>query len=109
MLNLTRQERQVILFLVSVALAGAGIDFFAKRNSTAKTFLCSPADIGRVNLNQADKETLMDISGIGEKISQRIIEYRQQNGAFQEIEELKKIKGITDYRFEKLKDSLFIK
>ena len=109
MISLTRQERQVILFLTTVAFLGTGINFLLKKCSPVKNFLCFTQEIGKINLNQADKEMLESVSGIGEKLAQRIIEYRKQNDKFSELEELKKIKGISDDKFEKLKNSFLIK
>ena len=109
MLSLTRQERQVVLFFVSVALVGIGLDFLAKRYSKAQVAINNYQDIGKIDLNSADKELLISVSGIGEKLAGRIIEYRQRNGCFQELEELKNIKGISDYRYEKIKDSFILK
>lgn len=109
MFSLTRQERGVILFLITMALVGRGIEFLIKKYSSVRTFLCFNQDIGKVNLNKADKETLIGVPGIGERLAQRIIEHREKQGDFEEIEELKKIKGITAYRYEKFKDSFYIK
>jgi competence ComEA-like helix-hairpin-helix protein len=109
MLNLTRDERQVILFLITIALLGAGINFLIKRYSSLKTVISLEQNIGKIDLNKADKEILMSIVGIGEKLAQRILEYRRENGDFSELEELKKIKGISAYRFDKLKDSIYVK
>jgi len=108
MFSLTRQERGVVLFLLALALAGLGINFLVKRYAAVKAFVCVTPRMGKVNLNETDKQTLIGIPGIGEKLAQRIIEYRSQQGGFQEIEELKKIKGITGYRYEKIKDLLYI-
>lgn len=109
MLNLTKQERQVILFLIIVALVGTGINFLAKRYSAVEAVACFDQNIAKIDLNKADREMLVSITGIGEKLAQRILEYRNQNGDFTGVEELKKIKGITDYRYEKLKDLLFVR
>ena len=109
MFNLTRDERRAILFLGVLALVGAGIDFLVKVNSQARAVVCIREDIGRVNLNRADKQTLMSVKGIGEKLAGRIIEYREQQSGFKDPEELKNIKGINLYRYEKIKDSFFVK
>ena len=50
----------------------------------------------------------MLISGIGEKYAERIIELREQLGGFTSIEQLKKVKGIGDKRFEKIKNYVTI-
>ena len=109
MFNLTREERQVILFLISIALVGIGANFLLKKYAPHKTLAGFTQDIGKIDLNGADKDLLLSIPGIGEKLAQRIIEYREKQTGFSSVEELKNIKGITDYRYQKLKDYLMLK
>ena len=59
-----------------------------------------------VNINTADLKKLETLPGVGPAIAQRIIDYREQSGLFKSIEELKKVRGIGEKRFEKLKDSI---
>jgi competence protein ComEA len=56
-----------------------------------------------VNLNTASAAQLEAVPGIGAKMAQRIVEYRQKNGAFKKIEELMNVKGIGEKSFLKLK------
>lgn len=58
----------------------------------------------QINLNQADQQQLMSLSGIGEKKAKDIIAYREEKGSFKSIEDLKNISGIGQKTFEKLKD-----
>ena len=58
----------------------------------------------KININTADEKELMLLDGIGETYAKRITELRTQLGGFTSIEQLKKVKGIGDKRFEKLKD-----
>ncbi|MBL7196768.1 MAG: helix-hairpin-helix domain-containing protein [Candidatus Omnitrophica bacterium] len=108
LISLTRQERQVILFLIVIALLGLGINFLTKHFSQIRVIGYISQDIGKINLNQADKEALIDISGIGTKLAQRIIDYRQQKGWFRNITELKKIKGISESKYEAIKDYFIV-
>ena len=61
-----------------------------------------------VNLNQADKEMLMTLPGIGESKAESILEYRKEHGKFGSIEEIKEIPGIKDGVFQKIKDKITI-
>lgn len=62
------------------------------------------APSGRINLNSASAIELQMIPGIGEVLSQRIIDYRDANGGFQTVQELMEIKGIGEKTFAKIAD-----
>lgn len=62
----------------------------------------------KININTADLTELDKISGIGPAIAQRIIDYRNTNGDYQTIEDIKNIKGIGDVTFEKMKDLITV-
>ena len=62
----------------------------------------------KVNINTANQSELETLPGIGPSLASRIIEYREQNGKFNTIEELKNVKGIGDAKFEDLKNSATI-
>lgn len=59
---------------------------------------------GKVSLNSASSEELQTLTGIGPALATRIIEYREHNGSFKTIEDLKQVSGIGDKTFDKLKD-----
>lgn len=61
------------------------------------------------DLNKADKIELDALPGIGPALAQRILDYREEHGAFRSIEELKNVKGIGDAMFEKLRQYLTVK
>ena len=68
----------------------------------------STASSDLVNINTADAERLETLKGIGPALAQRIIEYREQNGAFQSIDELKNVRGIGQKKFDAFKDKITI-
>lgn len=63
---------------------------------------------GLININTADEKQLQQIKGVGPAIAGRIIEYRENNGAFKSIDEIKKVRGIGDKTFEKMKDQITV-
>lgn len=70
------------------------------KDNTAKSNL--------ININTADQKTLEELPGIGPTLAQRIIEYREKNGYFQSIEDIKKVSGIGEKRFEDIKDLITV-
>ena len=63
----------------------------------------------KVNINKSNLTELTSIPGIGESTAQKIIDYRNENGKFSSIEDLKKVSGIGDKKFEKIKEYIDIK
>jgi len=72
----------------------------AKPATTAKAHATAA---NPVNLNTASVTQLQTLPGIGASAAQRIVEYRQKNGAFKKIEELMNVRGIGEKSFLKLK------
>lgn len=58
---------------------------------------------GKININTADLHTLMSLPGIGEVYAQRIIDYRNANGPFTDIVQIKNVEGIGEKRYEQIK------
>ena len=56
-----------------------------------------------INLNTASAADLENLPGVGAKMAERIVEYRQKNGPFKKIEDLMNVKGIGEKSFLKLK------
>ena len=114
-LNLTRQEKQVLLFVGAVVLAGIAIQYFQKINPRFKVVLPPVVAAQRaattiidkkVNPNKANSEELIRLPGIGPALAENIIEYRNSHGGFKSLEELEKVKGLGPKKLERLKDYL---
>ena len=61
----------------------------------------------RINLNSASLNDLDLLPGIGPVLGQRILDYRQANGPFQRVEDIKKVKGIGDSIFEGIRELIY--
>ncbi|EHL13074.1 hypothetical protein HMPREF9629_00374 [Peptoanaerobacter stomatis] len=62
-----------------------------------------------VNINTADKTILISLPSIGEKTAEKIIQYRETNGNFKSIDDIKNINGIGEKKFEQIKDLITVK
>jgi len=62
----------------------------------------------KVNINTASESELDTLEGVGPATAKAIIQYRNQNGPFKSIEEIKNVKGIGDSKFNSIKDSITV-
>ena len=83
----------------------AGSSALPANTGKASSAVKTKAD-GPININTASAEELDALPGIGPTMAKRIIEYRETEGAFTAIEDIKKVKGIGEAKFEKMKDKI---
>lgn len=85
--------------------AGSGEEFVTAGGGYNVVQGGSGGSVGvKVNINNASQTELETISGVGPSLAAKIINYREKNGKFRSIEELKNISGIGDSKFEGMKD-----
>ena len=63
----------------------------------------------KVNINTATQTELETLSGIGPSTALKIINYRKENGEFEQIEDIKNIPGIGEAKFENIKEEICVK
>jgi competence protein ComEA len=61
-----------------------------------------------ININTADEATLATMEHVGNVRAQAIIQYRQENGPFKTVEDLKKVRGIGDKIFDGIKAKITV-
>lgn len=73
--------------------------------SSVDSFIASSGDepVRKININTANLHTLTLLPGVGPKMAERIIAYREENGPFRRPEDLMRIRGIGKKTFAKLK------
>jgi competence protein ComEA len=75
-------------------------------SGTTGSSVAGAAPAAPISLSSATPEQLDTLDGIGPTLSERIIEYREANGGFQSLEELREVDGIGDKRFESLSQAV---
>lgn len=99
----------VLCVLVCVtAVAGAPsfepVAVVYPENVSSETLLSTTTVHERINLNTATRAQLMTVNGIGEKLADNILLYRELYGGFHSVEELLLVDGIGEQRYTQWKD-----
>lgn len=63
----------------------------------------------KININKANASDLMKINGIGESTANKILDYREHNGKFNSIEEIKEVKGIGEAKFKNIQNYITVR
>jgi comEA protein len=93
-------QRSAIISLALVLLLSFSFSLQARTSpQTAKK---------KININTASLSELQEIPRVGEKIAQRIIDFRKKHGKFKKIEEIMKVKGIGEKTFVRMKDLITV-
>ena len=129
-LAFTRTEQRVILFLSGTLVVGAGIRLYQEASPSQRHFDYRSLDssfaefrervardtvqhksgrsVKSIDVNSASKEDLMSLPGIGPVLAQRILEYRDNQGGFESVDELQNVKGISKKKLEKLRPLVIV-
>ncbi len=116
MLILKKRAKVIIAVAAFAAIAAAGFlieklekDAFVTETVARDDAVSYSSDApslsdGKININSAGVTELSVLSGIGEALSKRIIDYRDANGAFETTEEIMNVPGINQNKYEAIKD-----
>ena len=102
------QDQQVVYVPAQGEQLPGGLTTGMAADQTGPSTSTGGQDTPKINLNQASKEELCQINGIGDKKADMIIQYRQQHGPFKSIDELKNVDGFGDKTVAKLKDQVAV-
>jgi competence ComEA-like helix-hairpin-helix protein len=108
-ISITKQERMALLFLSGVILCGSVIRYALKINPRLFHYIDHldklPAAV-KLDINTATRQQLIDLPDIGETMADRIISYREKKGSVATLDDLRKIKGMTERRISNIKGYL---
>jgi competence ComEA-like helix-hairpin-helix protein len=64
---------------------------------------------GRININKASVEELVELPRVGKVVAERIVAFRETNGPFKTVEDLKSVRGIGDKVFDQIRPIVCVK
>lgn len=81
----------------------------ASENKKTESSKSSKVIHGKININTASANELSSgLSGVGDVLAKRIVDYREKNGKFKTIDDIKKVSGIGDKKYESIKDFITV-
>ena len=108
MIHLTRQERQVFIFLIAAVFIGLALSLSLKERWDRLSFfhvLDDPSFYPRIDINRASLAELVSVPGLGERTATLIVERRP----FRSLEGLRALPGMGEGKFRKLEKCLKVK
>ncbi len=112
----------MLMIMLTVLFIGTALGFMIARYSSDTTIILAkhwlnnenatltvqPDTLGKINLNTAPLSQLCLLPGIGEATAEKIISYRENVAIFKRIEDIMKIEGIGNSKFQKIKDYITV-
>lgn len=88
---------------------GELLNTIEEASSTYESSLSASLKNNKININKATQTELETIPGVGPSTAIKIINYRNENGKFNSIEDIKNVSGIGDAKYEKIKNYISVK
>lgn len=115
-----KQKRNLMFALVVVITVVASIcmnhldmldDFVIIEQSeahTPKPTMKTMDEVPKININIASIDELQQLDGVGEKLAKRILDYREENGPFEVIQDIMRVSGIGDEKFKDMQEYITV-
>jgi len=107
--SLLKDGQKIIVPYKTYSETGEGISKNMYNNVESEYYFSSSvSNNAKININTADANMLQTLPGIGPVLSGRIIEYRNKNGLFGVIDDIKDVSGIAEKKYEGIKDLICV-
>lgn len=98
----------LLMFAVTLSVLSIAVGVFIGRNTFGNVISIdivgnNDGEIGKININTATMEQLMMLPGVGQTKAQSILEYREENGFFETVDDLAKVSGFSTQSVEALR------
>ncbi|MET0015653.1 helix-hairpin-helix domain-containing protein [Oscillibacter sp.] len=93
----------MLVLLFHVRAGGAAGNYAVETERAAASSELTP-DVTPMDINTAGVEELATLPGIGEKLAERIVKYREDNGDFASVNDLVNVGGIGEGKLDALRD-----
>ncbi len=101
-----RVRRGIVIVLVAL---GTLAPWSADAAPPPHSGVATTQDAAPVNINTADVKELMKLEGVGRRVAEKIVEYRDTHGPFKKPEELRKVEGVGNGLWERNRTRIVIK
>ena len=104
MFELSRKEKNALVLISLFLFIGFCIGYiFRPQKKNIPEKVVKNFETFKIDINKATEEELVNLSGIGPALAQRIISYREKHGNFTNMEDIRQVKGIGAIKYEKIK------
>ena len=104
-----RRTSLIMIALTLVASAAVAAEKTTKTSGQTATASATVGSDAKVNINTASAKELTTLGGVGPKLAERIVEYRDTHGPFKKPEDLKKVEGVGKALFERNRERVVTK
>lgn len=104
-----RRTPVIVAALTLLPWAAVAADKSDDRPSRTTTVSAPVGTEAKVNINTASVKELKTLKGVGAKVAERIVEYREAHGPFKKKEDLRKVEGVGPELFERNRDRIVTK
>ena len=98
-----QRKARIVTILALAASLGGTLAALPEARAAAAPSAAVASETRPVDINTAASEALQSVPGIGKSLAQRIIAFREKNGAFQSVDDLLKVQGIGEKSLQKLR------